>query len=47
MSIKEQIKNEHILWMGKQDMKAKLQRRFTQGYGHMELCRPCRGCKKR
>lgn len=28
MSIKEQIKNEHILWMGKQDMKAAILRAF-------------------
>lgn len=28
MSIKEQIKNEHILWMGKQDMKAAVLRAF-------------------
>lgn len=28
MSIKEQIKNEHILWMGKQDMKTAVLRAF-------------------
>ena len=28
MSIKEQIKNEHILWMGKQNMKAAVLRAF-------------------